>query len=89
VATPPLEVWPSDQSSKEAQKDLQLLGKEIRHHGGLTGNRAGSPLVLTQEGCDVVLLSRNSQQLNDLAETVRLSEEFEIRKDRGMDLLPP
>jgi NAD(P)-dependent dehydrogenase (short-subunit alcohol dehydrogenase family) len=51
--------------------DLHLQGKTALITGASQGIGRETALVLAQEGCNLVLVSRDAQRLNDLAETIR------------------
>jgi NAD(P)-dependent dehydrogenase (short-subunit alcohol dehydrogenase family) len=51
--------------------DLHLQGKTVLITGASQGIGRETALVLAEEGCHLVLVSRNAQRLNSLAETTR------------------
>jgi NAD(P)-dependent dehydrogenase (short-subunit alcohol dehydrogenase family) len=51
--------------------DLHLQGKTVLITGASQGIGRETALVLAEEGCHLVLVSRNAQRLNGLAETIR------------------
>ncbi|MDR7082696.1 NAD(P)-dependent dehydrogenase (short-subunit alcohol dehydrogenase family) [Arthrobacter ginsengisoli] len=51
--------------------DLRLQGKTVLITGASQGIGRETALVLAEEGCNLILVSRDGQRLNDLAGTIR------------------
>lgn len=51
--------------------DLHLQGKTVLITGASQGIGRETALVLAEEGCNLVLVSRDAQRLNDLADSIR------------------
>ena len=53
--------------------DLRLQGKTVLITGASQGIGRETALLLAEEGCNLILVSRNAPRLNDVADTIRPS----------------
>ncbi len=59
--------------------DLQLSGKLALITGASKGIGRATTTILAQEGCDVVLVSRDPKALDDAAESIRARHQVSVR----------